>query len=448
MIPSPNSPSGPIRLVNLKEPTGPQESTGPLRPLSSVQLVPPSVAPAWEQLAAIDEDFAQGEIDQAEWHARMAAVIVPAYLAGDNARAQSGYGGTEADWRQARGLVADAISRSGTFLDVGCASGLLMESVADWCRENGLAVEPYGLDIAPELVTLARTRLPNWADRIFVGNAANWRDQHRFDVVRTGHDYVPRAKLHDLIGHLLANVVAPTGQLLIGPYTEERDGIRPGASLEDQLRGAGFHVVGRSERPHPRDERVIRRLLTLDDGRSVTGDRAGVKVRPMVAGDAVVLARAFSAIGWSSKPVGLFERYFDEQSAGARLVLVAMAAGQPAGYVTVNWRPRYLPLVKANIPELQDLNVLPPFRRQGIGTRLCDRAEEVVGARSNGVGIGVGLHPGYNAAQRMYVRRGYVPDGHGVTMGDDFVREGQTVVMDDEVVLHLVKSLTSPIRLG
>jgi GNAT superfamily N-acetyltransferase len=437
MIPSLDSPSGPIRLVKLKEPDTTRTAAAPV-----------PVERGWQEVTAIDDAFGRGEIDQAEWHSRMAALVVPAYLAGDNPRAQSGYGGTEADWRQARGLVAEAISRSGSFLDVGCASGLLMESVADWCRDKGLAVEPYGLDIAPELVILARSRLPNWADRIFVGNAANWQHPHRFDVVRTGHDYVPRARFTDLVGHLLANVVAPGGQLLIGPYTEQRDEIRVGASLEEQLRGAGFHVIARTERPHPRDERVIRRLLTIDDGRSVAGDRAGVTVRPMIAGDAAMLARAFAAIGWSSKPVGLFERYLDEQHAGGRLVLVAMAAGQPAGYVTVNWRPRYLPLVKANIPELEDLNVLPHFRRQRIGTRLVDRAEDVVGARSNGVGIGVGLHDGYNAAQRMYVRRGYVPDGHGVTAGDDFVRDGQTVVMNDELVLHLVKNLGLPTRLG
>lgn len=28
--------------------------------------------------------------------------------------------------------------------------------------------------------------------------------------------------------------------------------------------------------------------------------------------------------------------------------------------------------------------------------------------------IGVGLHAGYGSAQRMYVKRGYIPDGTGV----------------------------------
>ncbi len=109
--------------------------------------------------------------------------------------------------------------------------------------------------------------------------------------------------------------------------------------------------------------------------------------------------------------------------------------------MTVQWEPSYPPLAVAGTPELQDLNVLPSFRRRRIGTRLADHAEELVRARSGEVGIGVGLHPGYNAAQRMYVRRGYVPDGNGVTVRGEFIREGQSVTMDDDAVLHLVKHL-------
>jgi GNAT superfamily N-acetyltransferase len=164
-------------------------------------------------------------------------------------------------------------------------------------------------------------------------------------------------------------------------------------------------------------------------------------VRRMVPEDARVMASAFSAIAWTSKTIELFARYSREQAEGRRHVLVALVAGEFAGYVTINWDPTYEPLARAGIPELEDLNVLPGFRRQGIATRLVATAEVVVSRRSRQVGIAVGLHPGYNAAQRMYVLRGYVPDGNGVTVGDEFVREGQTVTMDDQVLLHLLKDL-------
>ena len=46
-----------------------------------------------------------------------------------------------------------------------------MESIAAWCAERGLTIQPYGIDLAPGLVELARRRLPHWADRIWLGNA-------------------------------------------------------------------------------------------------------------------------------------------------------------------------------------------------------------------------------------------------------------------------------------
>ncbi len=223
-----------------------------------------SIERRWQETAAVEDAYARGEIDRQTWHARMAALITPAYLAGDNPRAQSGYTGSEEDWQQARSLVAEAIPRSGTFLDVGCASGLLMETVRDWCGERGLAIEPYGLDIVPELAALARARLPQWAERIFDGNAAAWRPPRRFDFVRTGLEYVPPPDRAALVSHLLEHVVVPGGRLLIGPCTEERDETREQPGQEDALRTWGFAIAGRIERAHPRDERVIRRLSYVD----------------------------------------------------------------------------------------------------------------------------------------------------------------------------------------
>jgi len=128
-----------------------------------------------------------------EYHRRISAVMTPAYLAADNPRGQSGHGGDDARWTHARSLIADAIDRRGTFLDIGCASGYLMESIQRWCAEKGVAIEPYGLDIAPELADLAKSRLPHWAHRIFTGNALGWRPPMRFNFVRTCM-YVPRRR--------------------------------------------------------------------------------------------------------------------------------------------------------------------------------------------------------------------------------------------------------------
>ena len=84
---------------------------------------------AYDLLARNIADLEHGRITEEEWYARGNAVFTPAYLEGDNPRAQSGHSGDEDHWRQGRSIVCDALHRDGTFLDVGCASGYLMESV-------------------------------------------------------------------------------------------------------------------------------------------------------------------------------------------------------------------------------------------------------------------------------------------------------------------------------
>jgi SAM-dependent methyltransferase len=161
-------------------------------------------------------------------------------------------------------LIADAIDRSGTFLDVGCASGFLMECIQRWALARGWVVEPYGLDIAPELAALARRRLPHWAERIYVGNVINWEPPQRFDFVRTGLEYVPARRQRDLIDRLLREVVAPGGRLIIGTFNEEKDETRREPSQEQLVAGWGFTIAGCAERPHYHDHRLVYRIFWID----------------------------------------------------------------------------------------------------------------------------------------------------------------------------------------
>jgi hypothetical protein len=43
----------------------------------------------------------------------------------------------------------------------------------------------------------------------------------------------------------------------------------------------------------------------------------------------------------------------------------------------------------------------------------------------------------------LYVLRGYVPDGLGVTYNDRYIDEGELVRADNELVLHFIKDLRS-----
>lgn len=169
------------------------------------------------------------------------------------------------------------------------------------------------------------------------------------------------------------------------------------------------------------------------------------QIRPLQDNDPATLAAAFKRIGWK-KTEALYRRYLEEQAAGRRVCRVAFVDGRFAGYVTLHWQPKYPPFAEAGIPEIQDLNVLPEFRRQGIASRLLDDVEALAGERSSVVGIGVGLHPGYNAAQRLYGKRGYIPDGSGITYRDRFLEEGEQIVLDDDLVLHLTKQSRPELR--
>jgi GNAT superfamily N-acetyltransferase len=164
-------------------------------------------------------------------------------------------------------------------------------------------------------------------------------------------------------------------------------------------------------------------------------------IRPLRASDPVTIAAAFAAIGWA-KPREQYERYLAEQEAGERDVFVARVDDAFAGYVTINWHPAYPPFRAEGIPVIEDFNVLPAFRRRGIGSALLDAAEAKARSRVATIGIGVGLDPDYGPAQRLYVRRGYVPDGRGISWRNRTVGYRDQVLVDDDLVLWFTRTLS------
>ncbi len=165
-----------------------------------------------------------------------------------------------------------------------------------------------------------------------------------------------------------------------------------------------------------------------------------VTIREMTASDPPMIAEAFTAQGWN-KPVSLYLRYWQESLAGKRLVLLADYAGQFAGYTTVVWESDYPPFRQAGIPEIVDFNVLIRFRRLKIGTALMDEAEARIAGRSTVAGLSVCLQSDYGAAQVLYARRGYVPDGRGVFQTGHYPQYGDNVRIDDDLCLYLTRQL-------
>lgn len=161
-----------------------------------------------------------------------------------------------------------------------------------------------------------------------------------------------------------------------------------------------------------------------------------------ISGDDISRLWAMTREMRQSKESQYFETQLEQQNAGTRLVFIIRMAAEDAGFVVLNWRPKYGLFQKLNIPEIQDLNVLPRYRCRGIGNAALAYCEGL--ARDKGfeqMGIGVALHARSGAAQRIYVQRGYVPDGYGVCYDRAAVCEGETCRLDDDLCLMLVKEL-------
>ena len=135
-------------------------------------------------------------------------------------------------------------------------------------------------------------------------------------------------------------------------------------------------------------------------------------IRKMQESDIKELSRGFISQGWPSREE-ILTRYFKEQESGEREVLVAEVEGALAGYILILPCAKQGPFAEI-YPELSDFNVFEPFQNQGIGNLLLEEAEKRVKLISDKVTLGVGLHSGYGPAQRLYIKRGYIPDGTGV----------------------------------
>ncbi len=153
-----------------------------------------------------------------------------------------------------------------------------------------------------------------------------------------------------------------------------------------------------------------------------------------------VCREQLSQIGYD-KPDGYFERCYEQQQSGQIVMFVVHKVNQYVGHVKVVWKPDYPHFRDTGIPEIQDLNVLPAFRRQGVGTALIRACEERAAESAPMIGIGVGLHPGYNNAQHLYGKLGYRLDGHGVHYENVPVIERESYRFDDELVIYFTKAL-------
>ena len=165
-----------------------------------------------------------------------------------------------------------------------------------------------------------------------------------------------------------------------------------------------------------------------------------IVIRPMKESDIEHLSDEFMKLGWGDRRETL-TLYFREQGLLERDVLVAEYNGIPAGYITLIPNAKAGPFLGRNIPEVKDFNVLPQFRRLGIGNHLMSCIEDIAKQKSKQICLGVGLYSDYGTAQRMYVKRGYIPDGSGVWHNNRNLAPYESCINDDDLNLFFVKQL-------
>lgn len=168
--------------------------------------------------------------------------------------------------------------------------------------------------------------------------------------------------------------------------------------------------------------------------------RSEIVVREMLPSDASVFYETLLSYGWHPQ-LSTYTGYFADQQAGTRRVFVAEYQGRVAGLCTLVLDPAEGPWGGQHIPEIVDLVVFSDAQRRGVGGCLLDAAEAEASILSPRVFLAVGLHAGYGPAQRIYARRGYVPDGSGVWYKGKPLEPYTPCVNDDDLLLFLSKDL-------
>lgn len=163
-------------------------------------------------------------------------------------------------------------------------------------------------------------------------------------------------------------------------------------------------------------------------------------IRSMIQEDIRTITEAERAQGWYVECAKQEMRFCDQQE-GRSHALIAEYNGEIAGYVHVYLKPLDGPEPFRSLPEIVDFGVFIKHRCQGIGSALMDEAERIAGQYADAVFLGVGLHEGYGSAQRMYAKRGYIPDGSGVWYGGHVCQQYHPCCNDDDLVLYLSKKL-------
>lgn len=163
-------------------------------------------------------------------------------------------------------------------------------------------------------------------------------------------------------------------------------------------------------------------------------------IRSMKIEDTKVIYDTYLSYGWHPS-METYENYYSEQEENKRMVFIAEWRGKVSGLCTLILNPTEGPWVNMGYPEIVDLTVFFHVHNRGIGNKLLDVAESEASKISDVVYLAVGIHSGYGAAQRIYIKRGYIPDGNGAWYQGKILEQYAPCCNDDDLVLFMSKKL-------
>ena len=189
------------------------------------------------------------------------------------------------------------------------------------------------------------------------------------------------------------------------------------------------------------DRGVFSEAADFREGTMIYCNDGKLLIRNMEEADARVFTDEEIAQGWEAD-ISKYRERLRDQAEGKCVSLTAEYDGHPAGYVNVYLKGLGGAFRGKGLPEIVDFGVLEKYRNRGIGSKLMDAAEQIAGQYADTVWLGVGLHNGYGSAQRMYVKRGYIPDGSGVWyQGKPCEQYASGLANDDDLQLFFSKKL-------
>ncbi|MDP1852643.1 MAG: methyltransferase domain-containing protein [Candidatus Omnitrophota bacterium] len=150
-------------------------------------------------------------------------------------------------WRKAREVILEGVHKDGTFLDVGCANGILLRDLCIWAQEKGITLIPFGIDISKELVGECKEKIPGFKMNFMVADKYKFKPKRKFTFICTSFDLRGKRGQEKYLKRYL-DMLESGGRLILTRYDDQKDEF---ILLEEYLKQMGpkldFLFVGSTE---------------------------------------------------------------------------------------------------------------------------------------------------------------------------------------------------------